>query len=135
VKILETGLEREYFTKHGQHLNSSGKECIAQGLARVIRSFLKKGRMSPISLYWKDDTSFSDLNGNNKSHITRCNTMTAPQSQPSTSLKETLRKESQDSDASPNKTNENEVKTAHSQLTKRQRKRPAPRTQDFLWTT
>jgi hypothetical protein len=25
VKILENGLEREYFTKHGLHLNSSGK--------------------------------------------------------------------------------------------------------------
>jgi hypothetical protein len=61
--------------------------------------------------------------------------MTAPQSQPSTSLKETVGKESQDSDASPNKTNENEVKTAHPQLTKRQRKKPAPRSQDFLWTT
>jgi hypothetical protein len=26
VKILETGLDREYFTKHGMQLNSSGKE-------------------------------------------------------------------------------------------------------------
>jgi lysophospholipase L1-like esterase len=40
--IVETGLEREYFTKHGMHLNSSGKECIAQRLAIVVKSFLKK---------------------------------------------------------------------------------------------
>jgi hypothetical protein len=26
VKVLETDLERKYFTKHGLHLNSSGKE-------------------------------------------------------------------------------------------------------------
>jgi hypothetical protein len=50
-----------------------------------------------------------------------CNAMTAPQLQPSTNLKETLQNELQDSDASPNKTNENEVKTAHPQLTKRQK--------------
>jgi hypothetical protein len=133
VKILETGLERECFTKHGMHLNSSGKECIAQRLAIVVRSFLKKERMSPISLYWKDDTSSSDLNGN-ESHITRCNAVTAPQSQPSTSPEESLGRESQDSAASPNKRNEDEVKTAHSQLTKQQRKKSAPRHQDFLWT-
>jgi hypothetical protein len=29
MKILDTGLEREHFTKHGLHLNSSGKDCIA----------------------------------------------------------------------------------------------------------
>ena len=42
VRILETGLEREYFTKHVMHLNSSGKECIARRLAIVVRNFLKK---------------------------------------------------------------------------------------------
>jgi hypothetical protein len=40
VKILETDLEREYFTKRGLHLNSSGKECIALRLATVVKSFL-----------------------------------------------------------------------------------------------
>jgi hypothetical protein len=74
--------------------------------------------MSPISLYWKDDTPFSDLNGNNDSHITRCNTVTAPQSQTSTSPTESLGKESLGSAASPNKKNEDEVKTAYPQLTK-----------------
>ena len=115
------------------HMNSSGKECIAQRLAIVVRSFLKKERMSPISLYWKDDTSFSDLNGH-ESHITRYNAVTAPQSQPSTSSEESLVRETQDSAASPNKKNEDVVKTTHSPLTKRQRKKPAPRNQDFLWT-
>ena len=133
VRILETGLEREYFTKHGMHLNSSGKECIARRLAIVVRNFLKKERRSPIKLYWKDDKSLSDLKGN-ESHITRCNVGTAPQLQPSTSPEELLEGESQDSAASPNKKNGDEVKTNHSQLTKRQRKKPAPRHQDFLWT-
>jgi len=50
VKILGTNLEREYFTKHGLHLNPSGKECIALRLAMVVKSFLNKERMSPITL-------------------------------------------------------------------------------------
>jgi hypothetical protein len=48
--------------------------------------------------------------------------VTAPQSQSSTSLVESLERESQDSAASPNKRNGDEVKTNDSQLTKRQRK-------------
>ena len=105
VKILETDLERKYFTKHGLHLNSSGKECIVLRLAMVVKSFLNKDRMSPISLQWKDDTMFSDLDKNNESYVTRCNAMAVPQLQPSTRLKETLRKDSQESSASNDKAN------------------------------
>jgi len=68
--------------------------------------------VSPIGLYWKDDTSFPELNGNG-SHT----------------------KTPQDPATSPNKKNENEVKNDHPQLTKRLRNKPTPRDQDFLWTT
>jgi hypothetical protein len=132
VKILETDLEREYFTKHGLHLNSSGKKCIAQRLAMLVQSFLNKERMSAISLQWKCDTTFSDLDGNNNvSRVTSCNAMTVPQLQPSKSPKETLGKESQESAATTNKTHENEVKTAYPQLAKIQRKKPPPRNRIF----
>ena len=133
VQILETGLERECFTKHGMHLNSPGKESIAQRLAIVVRSFLKKEKVSPISLDWKNDTPSSDPKGNG-SHTASCIAVTAPHSSPSTSTEESLVSEAQDSAASTNKRNEDETKTAHFQLTKRQRKKPALRNQDFLWT-
>jgi lysophospholipase L1-like esterase len=60
VKILETNLERKYFTTHGLHLNSSGKEYIAMRLTTVVKSFFKIERMSPIPLQWKDDTVISN---------------------------------------------------------------------------
>jgi hypothetical protein len=66
VKILETDLERKYFTKHGLHLNSSGKECITLRLATVIKSFFHTERMSPIYLHWKDDTAITNQNRINK---------------------------------------------------------------------
>jgi hypothetical protein len=56
VKILETDLERQYFTTHGLHLNSPGKECTALRLATVVKSFFNKDRMSPICLQRKDNT-------------------------------------------------------------------------------
>jgi len=97
VKIVETNLKREYFTKHSLHLNSAGKECIALRLAMIIKSCLNKKRMSPIRLKWKDNATFSDLNGNNKEfYESSCNTSTIPQTQPSTSTKETLEKELQE---------------------------------------
>jgi len=57
VKILETDLERGYYTKHGLHLNSSGKERMAQRLATAVDSFLKqkKEKVSPIRFYLKND--------------------------------------------------------------------------------
>jgi hypothetical protein len=42
AKILETNLEREYFTKHGLRLNSPGKECIALRLATMVKIFSTK---------------------------------------------------------------------------------------------
>ena len=50
---------------------------------------------------------------------------------------ETLGKELQESSISTDKTTENEEDTTHPQPqpTKRLRKKPAPRDQDFLWMT
>ena len=79
VKILDTDLEREHFTKHGLHLNSSGKECIALKLASVVRSIFKKERVSPICLQWKDDTMLFNENRTNDSCVTNCNEATVLQ--------------------------------------------------------
>jgi len=39
VHMLETDLDRKYFTRHGQHLNLSGKELISMKLTTVIKDF------------------------------------------------------------------------------------------------
>jgi len=91
VKILNIGLERGYFTKHGLHMNSSGKEYIAQRMAIAVGSFLRKKKVSPISLYCKNDTLFPDLKGN-ESNTTRCNTMADPPTTSAHQPKGTIRK-------------------------------------------
>jgi len=50
VKILETVLERDYFTKHGLHLNSSGEEQIALKLVAVVTSFSTRTKCPPFAL-------------------------------------------------------------------------------------
>ena len=57
VKMLETLLDRKYFTKHGQHLNLQGKEQISMKLTMVIKEIFTKKQSSPICLQWKDSTS------------------------------------------------------------------------------
>jgi RNase H-fold protein (predicted Holliday junction resolvase) len=37
VKLFDTDLDRTYFTRHGQHLNSSGTELISNKLSIVIK--------------------------------------------------------------------------------------------------
>jgi hypothetical protein len=121
VKISDTDLEREHFTKHGLHLNSSGKEYIALRLATMFRSFFNKERISHICLQWKDDTkTFNQDRTNNDSFVTNYNEVTVLQSQPSNSQKVT---------------NENEEKITHLQIAKRQRRNPALQDQNFLWIT
>ena len=88
--------------------------------------------MPPISLHWKDDTSLSDLNGN-EPHTPKCNAVAAPQSHFPISPQKSPRRESKDPAASPHKENEDEVMNDYPQLTKRQRNRPAPRNQDFFY--
>ena len=39
VRMLETVLDRKYFTKHGQHLKLSGKEQSCMKLFTVIQDF------------------------------------------------------------------------------------------------
>jgi hypothetical protein len=53
VKILETGLNRDCFTKHGFHMNSSGKEQISLKLVEMIDSLTVKNKVPNIQLQWK----------------------------------------------------------------------------------
>ena len=45
--MLETDLDRKYFTKHGQHLNLLGKELISVKLTTVIQEFFTKKQLFP----------------------------------------------------------------------------------------
>ena len=57
VRMLETDLNRRYFTKYGQHLNISGKELISVKFTVVTKEFFNRKRLSPICQQWKNSVS------------------------------------------------------------------------------
>ena len=110
VQILETDLRREYFTKHGLHLKTSGKEQITSKLAAVVKSLLHKKKSTSIQLQWKENltstwhSSLKQTTGNGVSELSSA--IKAP--------------------------NNNEGTVTQLQTNKRQ-KNPALRDQVFLW--
>jgi hypothetical protein len=55
VKVVQVDLEREFYTKHGQHMTKVGKEKVALKIAQATANILHEQTSEPISLYWKTD--------------------------------------------------------------------------------
>ena len=56
VTIIDTNFSREDFTRHGLHMNSAGKEKLAQAIGHIITNFSSR-QTSRISLNWKEDST------------------------------------------------------------------------------
>jgi lysophospholipase L1-like esterase len=55
VKLLQTKLNRNYFTRHGLHLNISGKAKMAELIGEHILNLTKKKDDDFIMLKWKEN--------------------------------------------------------------------------------
>jgi hypothetical protein len=55
VDLMEVHLQRKHFTRHGQHLNHSGKELVSSELAMKIEQQLTKVEITPIQIQWKEE--------------------------------------------------------------------------------
>ena len=54
AKLFDLDLDKSHYTTHGQHLNSSGKELIANKLATLIKDVFAKKQFTPIQIPWKE---------------------------------------------------------------------------------
>jgi hypothetical protein len=61
VSIIETVNNRLLFTKHGLHLNESGKELLTNQLVLRIFSMLNEVKVKPISIGWCDKKHQADV--------------------------------------------------------------------------
>jgi hypothetical protein len=63
VTVIKVELERKFFTRQGMHMNKLGKEEIALKIAEVAMTVLQKQTKETISMYWKtqQDGSASDV--------------------------------------------------------------------------
>lgn len=57
VKLLNVEVQREHFTRHGQHLNNKGKELVSLELSRLVKQCLKKESPAPVQMQWKEEKS------------------------------------------------------------------------------
>jgi hypothetical protein len=51
VEVIDVFIERSFYTKHEQHLNSEGKESMAKKIATTIECLLNR-KVEPISGKW-----------------------------------------------------------------------------------
>ena len=110
VSIIDTDLHRDDFTQHGLHLNTVGKEKVAESIARTIKQLGEKRKGIPIPI---------DEEGNPKD--------SRPEAHEPTTSTET--NENSVSDTAPNE-------HLHSSRTSGRPKRPpVTRHDDFLWST
>ena len=63
VKILDSEVQREHYTKHGLHMNTVGKELMAQRITDHIRKTLSVRKTPPIILKWRQDHMDSSQEG------------------------------------------------------------------------
>jgi len=54
TEILEIDSNRDLFTKHGLHLNSKGKDQIAEKIAQTVKIRLNRKMKEPITLKDRD---------------------------------------------------------------------------------
>jgi uncharacterized sporulation protein YeaH/YhbH (DUF444 family) len=60
AEFLQTQLNRNDFTRHGLHLNISGKEKIANSISKYIRNLDMKKEESPIVIKWEENSLKTD---------------------------------------------------------------------------
>ena len=63
MKILDSEVQREHFTRHGLHMNTVGKELMAQRIMDHIRKALLVRKAPPIILKWRQDLTESGQEG------------------------------------------------------------------------
>jgi hypothetical protein len=57
AEVLQVNLDRSGFTKHGQHMNTIGKELMVKSIVESIKRTIKVCKKKPFSMKWKEDLS------------------------------------------------------------------------------
>jgi hypothetical protein len=53
VRVAKVESKREYFTRHGLHMNRVGKEKTSSKIAKVVCTMFHEQTREPNRLYWK----------------------------------------------------------------------------------
>jgi len=118
--VIKVDLDRKLFTKQGLHMNNLGKEKIAFKIASVVTEIFHK-QEETISLHWKNDNENSVSDSSNEGNIIF-------QEDPKTTPLTIVNMDAPTDDAA-------QVEPTYKgpRKSKRQKKRPAIKSDDFLW--
>jgi hypothetical protein len=119
TEVIKVDLDRKGFTKHGQHMNAKGEELMAKRISAAIKHTLKVCKKTPISVKWKEDPSKENQGlGEARNGVGEGRNPIENQN---------------DSVSVKNNNRRKEVETAM-MASRRCRKIPVTRRDDFLWT-
>jgi prolyl oligopeptidase PreP (S9A serine peptidase family) len=120
VIVVKIDLDRKSFTRQGVHMNNSGKDKIAFKIANVVtKIFLKQEEI--IRLHWKNEYEDSISDSSNEDNILQEDSKTAPSG---TANVEAL---------ITNDAAKDELIYKEPIISKRKKKPPTIRSDDFLW--
>jgi uncharacterized iron-regulated protein len=111
VKILDYDITREGFTRHGQHLNSTGKSKLAQPITQYLTRLSINNNTDSVPMKWK---TTSDL------IPTGCEAMG-------------LNNEISDLDSDGKEENQPTTNNQNIRVSNRRKKLPLARSYDLLW--
>jgi hypothetical protein len=132
LKLLDTDLDRTYFTRHGQRLNSSGKELISNKLSTVIKDLYIKKQLPPICIPWKEISHLTVLNQNNPNELLDDARTIDTNNDSCENPKKTIYLSSV-TDCSENLLKNADISCSIRNPKSTRRKKPCSRSDDFLW--
>jgi hypothetical protein len=122
ARLLDLGIDRSYYTNHGQHLKPVGKDLIVNKLTILIKDALAEKQPTSIQIPWQ-----GLLEGTNQSHLNTDNLVLNAEVSKHAFLKDSEKTQIADQKNSMEKT----ILSDHP---KRQRIKIALNNTEFLWT-
>ena len=120
AEVIKVNSERKCYTKHGQHMNATGKELMAKNIVEAIKHSLKLHKKTPIVMKWKDD-------GNKENQSTKDDKNAAgEEGRHAENINESIQVKE--------KTDRLQEEETEAITSKRSRKIPVTRSSDFLWS-
>ena len=147
VEMIDVVNDRNLYTRHGQHLNTEGKETMAKKIASTIECVLNK-QVEPITGKWYTDKAIDTLDHHPVQGMINDNTEVEINERSSTSggfdtlkvqdAKQKVEEVTQNEDKEAQTTHEQQAGSNQDQKddklpSKRARKPPTTRHEDFLW--
>jgi hypothetical protein len=131
VKIVQTNLNRDDFTRHGLHLNLSGKEKMAKLIRESIKQLIARKKAPPFISKWREEL----INHHQKEAEDNPTNDVSKGTKPETTISSVKHGETQAQIRKPLPTTSTDQNSVLPRTSNRIKKIPVTMNEDFLWLT